>query len=88
MNPFLGQTSEDLATASARLQRVAGARATQPSAQYIKMIEEGRLTDADLEAACGVAGAKFCHNARFIAVAATREAVLEMARLAVADVSA
>lgn len=46
------------------------------------------LTDAELEAACGVPGAKFCHNARFIAVAETREAVLEMARLAVADVSA
>ncbi|SMO94739.1 Uncharacterized protein, UPF0160 family [Thalassovita litoralis] len=41
------------------------------------------LTDADLEAACGVSGAKFCHNARFIAVAATREAVLKMAVKAV-----
>lgn len=41
------------------------------------------LTDAALEEASGVAGAKFCHNARFIAVAATRDAVLEMARLAV-----
>lgn len=41
------------------------------------------LTDAALEEATGVAGAKFCHNARFIAVAATRDAVLEMARLAV-----
>ncbi|MEC8629598.1 MAG: MYG1 family protein [Pseudomonadota bacterium] len=41
------------------------------------------LTDADLEAASGVVGAKFCHNGRFIAVAATREAAVEMARLAV-----
>lgn len=41
------------------------------------------LTDAALEEASGVTGAKFCHNARFIAVAATRDAVLEMARLAV-----
>lgn len=44
------------------------------------------LTDAALEAASGVTGAKFCHNARFIAVAATREAVMEMAERAVAEV--
>ncbi|MGA0922923.1 MAG: MYG1 family protein, partial [Lutimaribacter sp.] len=43
------------------------------------------LTDAALEQACGVQGAKFCHNARFIAVAATREAVLAMAEKAVAE---
>ncbi|WP_298494744.1 MYG1 family protein [uncultured Maritimibacter sp.] len=44
------------------------------------------LTDAALEAASGVPGAKFCHTARFIAVASSREAVLEMARRAVAEV--
>ncbi|EAQ15053.1 uncharacterized UPF0160 family protein [Maritimibacter alkaliphilus HTCC2654] len=43
------------------------------------------LTDAALEAACGVPGAKFCHNARFIAVAETRDAVLAMAAIAVAE---
>ena len=43
------------------------------------------LTDADLEQASGVAGAKFCHNGRFIAVAATREAALALAALAVAQ---
>ncbi len=43
------------------------------------------LTDAELEQACGVKGAKFCHNGLFIAVAATREAALEMAGLAVSD---
>lgn len=43
------------------------------------------LTDAALEQASGVSGAKFCHNGRFIAVAATREAALEMASLAVAE---
>lgn len=41
------------------------------------------LTDADLEAASGVPGAKFCHNGRFIAVAANREAAVRMAELAV-----
>lgn len=43
------------------------------------------LTDAALEEASGVKGAKFCHNARFIAVANSREAILEMARLAVQE---
>jgi uncharacterized UPF0160 family protein len=43
------------------------------------------LTDNALEAASGVSGAKFCHNGRFIAVAASREAVLKMADLAVAE---
>ncbi len=43
------------------------------------------LTDDALEAACGVKGAKFCHNGLFIAVASTREAALEMADLAFKD---
>lgn len=41
------------------------------------------LSDAELEAATGVKGAKFCHKARFIAVASSREAILQMADLAV-----
>lgn len=41
------------------------------------------LSDTALEEASGVKGAKFCHNARFIAVASTREAILEMAEIAV-----
>jgi uncharacterized UPF0160 family protein len=45
------------------------------------------LSDTDLEAASGVKGAKFCHNARFLAVASTRDAVLEMAEIAVRDQS-
>jgi uncharacterized UPF0160 family protein len=36
-----------------------------------------------LEDASGVKGAKFCHNARFIAVADTRDAILQMADIAV-----
>lgn len=42
------------------------------------------LTDAALEEASGVKGAKFCHTARFIAVAGSREAIVEMATRAVA----
>ena len=45
------------------------------------------LTDAALEVACGVKGAKFCHNARFIAVADTRDAIMQMAGIAVNAVS-
>jgi uncharacterized UPF0160 family protein len=43
------------------------------------------LTDGALEAASGVKGAKFCHNGRFIAVATTRDAILAMAEIAVAE---
>lgn len=43
------------------------------------------LTDAALEAASGVKGAKFCHNGRFIAVADSREAILRLAELAVVE---
>lgn len=43
------------------------------------------LTNGDLEAACGVEGATFCHNGRFIAAAKTREAALAMAELAVKE---
>ena len=43
------------------------------------------LTDGDLEAASGVAGASFCHNGRFVAAARTREAALAMADIAVAE---
>lgn len=43
------------------------------------------LTGADLEAACGITGASFCHNGRFIAAAKSREAALAMAEIAVAE---
>lgn len=46
----------------------------------------GGLTDSALEEATGVKGAKFCHNALFIAVADSRDAIIEMARLAVLEV--
>ena len=43
------------------------------------------LTNDDLEAVCGVKGATFCHNGRFVAAAKTREAALAMADLAVQE---
>lgn len=51
VNPFLGQTDEDFATASARLQRVAGVRATQTGGAFAAAIDAGQVTDADLDAA-------------------------------------
>lgn len=43
------------------------------------------LTDSDLETASGVQGAIFCHNARFIAVANSRDAIIKMADIAVKE---
>ena len=43
------------------------------------------LSNSDLEAVSGVAGATFCHNGRFIAAAKSREAILQMAEIAVAE---
>lgn len=51
VNPYLGQTGEDLATASARLQRVAGIRATQSKAAYLNALGRDAITDDDLAAA-------------------------------------
>ena len=51
VNPFLGQAGEDLAQASARLARVAGARITRPRADYAAAHRAGRITDDDLAAA-------------------------------------
>ena len=43
------------------------------------------LTDADLERACGIAGARFCHKNRFMAVFATRDGAVEALRSAFGD---
>lgn len=51
VNPFLGQAGEDLATAGARLARVAGASVTMPRAWYQARIAEGLILDEDLLAA-------------------------------------
>ncbi|WP_137112497.1 YbcC family protein [Rhodobacter sp. SY28-1] len=51
VNPFLGQTGEDLAQASARLARVAGVRLTQPRADLAAKVIAEEITDDDLAAA-------------------------------------
>ena len=51
VNPFLGQTEEDLATTAARLARVGGIRAIPPRAAFAAKVAAGEITDADLAAA-------------------------------------
>ena len=48
VNPFLGQTGEDLAMASARLARVAGVRLTPQRAAYAAKVTSGMITDENL----------------------------------------
>jgi uncharacterized protein YbcC (UPF0753/DUF2309 family) len=49
VNPFLGQAGESLATAGARLARVAGAPVTMPRNWYREKILSGSISDRDLE---------------------------------------
>jgi len=51
VNPFLGQAGEDLATASARLTRVAGIALTRTRKEYGEDIASGHIADDDLAAA-------------------------------------
>ena len=51
VNPFLGQTGENLATAGARLARVAGVKITRSRADYAAEVLAGRISQDDLSAA-------------------------------------
>lgn len=51
VNPFLGQSGEDLPTAAARLARVAGLSLTRPRAEFARLIAGGEISDDDLAAA-------------------------------------
>ncbi|MCL9983380.1 MAG: DUF2309 domain-containing protein [Erythrobacter sp.] len=55
VNPFLGQTGEDLAAAAARLARVAGVRITRTGADYAAAIRDGRIGEDDLADALAAA---------------------------------
>ncbi|MEQ5788819.1 DUF2309 domain-containing protein [Erythrobacter sp. NFXS35] len=55
VNPFLGQTGEDLATAAMRLGRVAGVRVTRTGADYAAAIRDGRIGKDDLAEALAAA---------------------------------
>jgi uncharacterized protein len=51
VNPYLGLADHTFEAAAQLLGRQAGARTTAPRSFYAKAIREGRITDADLEAA-------------------------------------
>ena len=51
VNPFLGQAGESLATAGARLARVAGLPITMPRRWYGDRIASGMISDEDLRQA-------------------------------------
>jgi uncharacterized protein YbcC (UPF0753/DUF2309 family) len=55
VNPFLGQTGEPLATASARLRRTAGIALTMPRSWYAARLRSGEIADEDLQAALDAA---------------------------------
>ncbi len=57
VNPFLGQAGEDLATAGARLGRVAGVAVTLPRGWFRERIATGVISDEDLSAAWTLAPA-------------------------------
>ncbi|MEE4154543.1 MAG: DUF2309 domain-containing protein [Erythrobacter sp.] len=91
VNPFLGQTGEDLATASARIARVAGVRLTQTGADYSAAIKEGRITDEDLEAALAASASPLKHTsiaALKLAAAAMGDAPGQKALPTLADLAA
>lgn len=56
VNPFLGQAGEDLATATARMMRVAGIRLTPSRADIRARLAAGTLSEADLAAAWAAHG--------------------------------
>lgn len=70
VNPFLGQTGEDLATLAARLARVAGTAVTMPRGWYAAQIDAGTITEGDLGQALAAAPSLL----RSGSVAALREA--------------
>ncbi|MCR9085795.1 MAG: DUF2309 domain-containing protein [Rhodobacteraceae bacterium] len=54
VNPFLGQTGEDLATAAARLARVGGVSALPSRQTFTAKLAAGEIDDGDLAAALSV----------------------------------
>ena len=55
VNPFLGQSGEDLESVAARLGRIAGVSVTMPREWYADRITAGTVTDDDLAAALAAA---------------------------------
>ena len=57
VNPFMGQAGQDLATAAARMARVAGIRLTSERSFYAAKLSAGDMTDEDLAKALEAANA-------------------------------
>ncbi|WMS43952.1 DUF2309 domain-containing protein [Acuticoccus sp. MNP-M23] len=87
VNPYLGQTGEPLATTSARLARVAGARTTMPRDWYAGEIASGQISDADLAAAIDASGTPG-HTAGTLKEAAGRAKPAALRLPTVADLAA
>lgn len=51
VNPFLGQASEPLEVAAARLRRASGIAVTMPRSWYAERLQSGEITEDDLQAA-------------------------------------
>ena len=51
VNPYLGLADHRFDDAAVRLAEVAGVRATLPAAYYLDLLDQGRITAADLDAA-------------------------------------
>ena len=90
VNPFLGQASESLAHAGARLTRVAGSRITMPRSWYRQKIAAGVISNHDLLAAWSRAPLELRPDslAALKAAAAAEEAQTTGALPTVADLAA
>lgn len=51
VNPYLGQVGQRLAEVAARLSRIGAGPVTMPRQWYVGRLDEGRISDADLDAA-------------------------------------
>ncbi len=89
VNPFLGQTGDSLATAAARLERVAGVAVTMPRTWYQQRIASGEITDADLaEALAGAPPALRPANLAALKAAARAPSPPAAAAPTIADLAA
>ncbi|MEO9132620.1 MAG: putative inorganic carbon transporter subunit DabA, partial [Sphingomonas sp.] len=89
VNPFLGQTSESLATTGARLARVAGAAVTMPRSWFLQKIAAGEISCDDLADAWASAPAHLRPaNITLLKAAAARDVPKQAALATIADLAA
>ncbi len=89
VNPFLGQSNEDLTHVAARMARVAGVSVTMPRTWYTAQITAGAISDADLAAALAAADADRRPASVAALLAAARKPTLRPAALpTIADLAA